>query len=264
MKSAPIEFLAALDEVYRAAPCEVLPNALWKTRRTLRREPIECLVEAESGSAKRLVAHSDSVLSIFWTRDRAEPVPDALLENVGLALLHEDYASAALRRRFAGGERYFRLSHWGGAVPDLILPPGFKPAPVVLPSEAPVAADLIGRCYRDLKPSASMVESWTSHPTFASDLWVWILDTSTGKPAALGIAELDARIGEGSLEWVQVLPAYRGRSLGRALVSELLRRLVDRTVFVSVSGQVDNVSHPEALYRHCGFQGEDIWWVLRR
>ena len=33
--------------------------------------------------------------------------------------------------------------------------------------------------------------------------------------------------------------------------------------FATVSGRVDSESHPEALYRKCGFEGQDIWHVLR-
>ena len=47
-------------------------------------------------------------------------------------------------------------------------------------------------------------------------------------------------IGEGSLEWIQVLPEYRGQGLGTKLVLELLCRLKDKAAFVTVCGEVDN------------------------
>jgi ribosomal protein S18 acetylase RimI-like enzyme len=264
VNAARIGFLDLLDDVYASAPCQVLPHALWKTRPALDPASCDCSAKLENGQVTRLIARGGSALSLFWTRDRAEVVPAALLGDLTMALLHADYASPHLRSAFGRGEQYFRLLHRGGALPEPAFPPGFHVAPVVLPAEAAEAAVLIGRCYADLKPSAHTVESWMHHPTFSSDLWIWIVDGSTGTPAALGIAELDARIGEGSLEWVQVLPEYRGRGLGTALILTLLRRLHDRSAFVTVSGQVDNVSHPEALYRRCGFHGQDTWWVLSR
>jgi GNAT superfamily N-acetyltransferase len=257
-------FLEALDCAYGAAPGQVLPNALWKTRRALVQGGFTCTVDWEEGVVSRLAARDASMLSVFWTRDRTVRVPETLLKDVGLALLHADYASEAVRSSFSHSERYFRLSRDGAAIPQPWLPAGFGFAPVALPSAAPAAADLIGRCYVDLRPSSSTIEGWMHHATFSSDLWIWIVDTATRTPVALGIAELDTRIGEGALEWVQVLPDYRGRGLGAALVHELLRRLADRAAFVTVSGQVDNRSQPEALYRRCGFLGHDIWWVLRR
>ena len=259
-----MEFLDALDQVYEAAPGQVLPNALWKTRHALVPGGFTCTVESGDGSVSRLTARDASMLSVFWTRDRSAQVPEALLKDVSLALLHADYVDEAVRSSFSRGERYFRLVRYGAAVPSPRLPAGFGFAPVALPSAAPAAADLIGRCYVDLRPSSSTVEGWMQHATFSPDLWIWIADAATHTPVALGIAELDSRIGEGALEWVQVLPDYRGRGLGAALVHELLGRLADRASFVTVSGQVDSHSQPEALYRRCGFLGQELWWVLRR
>jgi ribosomal protein S18 acetylase RimI-like enzyme len=80
----------------------------------------------------------------------------------------------------------------------------------------------------------------------------------------LGIAELDKTIQEGSLEWIQVLPAYHGLGLGKGIVQKLLSRLEKekQVKFATVSGQVDNVTRSEALYRSCGFKGNDVWWLL--
>jgi GNAT superfamily N-acetyltransferase len=264
VKSTKLEFLDTLDGVYGRAPCHVLPNALWKTRRLLEREEFDCSASLEQGQITRLTARNASMLALFWTQDRAARVPEALLRDADLALLHADYLNPSLRSEFTSGEGYFRLIHRDAPVPVMPLPEGFVLAEVALPSEAAVAADLIGRCYTDLKPSANTVESWMDHPTFSPDLWIWIVEAATGAPAALGIAELDTRIGEGALEWIQVLPGFRGCGLGAVLVCELLRRCAGRTAFVTVSGQIDNDSRPEALYRRCGFQGKDRWWVLRR
>ena len=99
---------------------------------------------------------------------------------------------------------------------------------------------------------------------YAPDLWLWVVDRRTGAPAALGIAEFDDTVPEASLEWVQVLPAYRRRGLGGGVGCELFRRVEGRADFTTVAGQIDNESHPEALYRRCGFEGYDVWWVFRR
>jgi GNAT superfamily N-acetyltransferase len=90
------------------------------------------------------------------------------------------------------------------------------------------------------------------------------MDEAQNAPAALGIAEFDPMIDEGSLEWIQVLPAYRGRGLGQQIVFELLNLLHGKAAFTTVAGQVDNPTYPERLYRRCGFDGDDYWWVLRK
>ena len=64
------------------------------------------------------------------------------------------------------------------------------------------------------------------------------------------------------LEWIQVLPQYRGKKIGQLIVTELLFRMKDVADFATVSGKVDNETNPEALYRKCGFVGNDLWHIL--
>ena len=100
-------------------------------------------------------------------------------------------------------------------------------------------------------------------PVFDNDLWVFICDKQSLSPIALGIADFDRNIGEGSLEWIQALPDYRGRGLGTKIVFELLFRLKEKASFITVSGEVYNPTNPETLYRKCGFSGDDVWYVFR-
>lgn len=109
-----------------------------------------------------------------------------------------------------------------------------------------------------------IVKSWLKHPVFDPKLWVWIKESRTDQFAALGIAEIDHRVTEASLEWVQVHPDFHRRGLGRALVAELLRRVSPKVDFTTVSGEVNNPSSPEKLYRRMGFSGLDVWWFLKK
>lgn len=111
--------------------------------------------------------------------------------------------------------------------------------------------------------SANDVSGWMRYPVFNKMLWVFICDKDSLLPVALGIADFDNSVKEGSLEWIQVLPEKRRMGLGKSIVFELLYRLKDHVDFVTVSGEVDNPSNPEALYRKCGFTGDDIWYVIR-
>ncbi len=263
-KNGPDRFREALAAVYAEAPGRVLPNPLWKTLVELNTGTFSCLVEAANHVVTRLSAYSREVLALYWTLDRSEPLPPALIKGVNLALLHADFASTGVRSAFPCQEGYFRLIRRGPLDVNVQLPSGFRLWPAEPEREAPQVADFIARCYRDLRPTAQAVRRWTHHPTFAPDLWLWIIDEIHDRPAALGIAEFDVRHREAALEWVQVLPIYHRRGLGTALVQALLQRLASRALFTTVSGRIDNPSHPEALYRRCGFQGDDVWWILRR
>jgi FR47-like protein. len=121
----------------------------------------------------------------------------------------------------------------------------------------------INCCYKGYDIKADDVLRWTKYPVFDNDLWVFICEKSSSIPVALGIADFDSDIKEGSLEWIQVLPEKRGMGFGQKIVCELLSRLNKKAKFVTVSGECENPSNPEKLYRKCGFAGNDVWCVSR-
>ena len=130
--------------------------------------------------------------------------------------------------------------------------------------DIPLVQELINRSYQDLSVSCEQLLSYTKSEVYDEKLWIIVSEKLTNKPVACGIAELDKELKEGVLEWIQVLPEYRGKKLGQLLVNELLTRLQGKADFVTVSGKVDNATKPERLYRKCGFTGKDIWHVLTK
>ncbi len=247
---------------YCENPCQVLPNALWKTLAVV--DNCKTAFSFEANLVTHLEAWDEESLLVLWDRNRHQ-IEASLdgLGSIGFALLHQDYVGVIPARALPMRETYFRLVNRNGATRSVQLPAGFHIANVNASTEATLVAELIRRCYTDTNVSRESVESWTAHPVFAPDLWIWVIDEAKGVPAGLGVAELDETISEGSIEWIQVLPAYRGRGIGTNLVQGLLGRLQERAAFTTVAGRVNNPTNPEALYRRCGFQGEDIWWVLR-
>lgn len=161
-------------------------------------------------------------------------------------------------------ESYFRLIHNLKHIQTINLLKRFYFVVVDIHTQKEQAAELINKCYDDISVDIEQISSWTATKVFDNDLWLFIYDINSNKPIALGIADYDTGIKEGSLEWIQVLQSYRGSGLGVTLVNELLRRLKEKGAkFVTVSGKVDNVTKPEQLYRKCGFTGNDIWFVVR-
>ena len=121
----------------------------------------------------------------------------------------------------------------------------------------------INACYLQEHISPDELLDYRSHPVYMPDLWIAVADLKCGKIAATGIAEYDPRIGEGILEWIQVLPEYRRKGLGAFIVCELLKRLPDQARFATVSGRMNNESSPFALYTACGFGHPVIWHVIK-
>lgn len=258
--SSHAEFESALTDVYVASPCQLLPNALWKTRRHIAR--CETTVWSQDGRVTGLLMHAPAALHVYWRRDRARELPAPIdWARLDLDLVHQDFISLVPRDVFAQRTAYFRLIHRGSPSAPA-CPPGFRIEVVNLATDVAAVAALIDACYPSISPSIADVRGWAAHPVFDPSLWIWIVDIETDQPVALGVAEFDPKVKEGSLEWIQVLPGYRGRGLGTTLVRELLNRLEGCADFTTVAGLVDNETHPERLYRRCGFTGEDVWWVF--
>lgn len=257
-----MNFRDALISVYCENPCQVLPNALWKTLTEV--EGFQTAFERRGDVVTHLEMWDNQRLLLYWDRNRSGVnLPPHRLEYLSFALIHQDFLHAIPTARFTIQKPYFRLIHSSGSILRTQLPKGFYIVNVDVEKETQAVADMIEACYDDWHPSEESVRSWTEHPVFDQDLWVWVIDEQEDIPVALGIAETDDNISEGSLEWIQVLPAYRERGFGKNIVKELLFRLQGRVVFTTAAGEVDNRSSPEALYRSCGFEGSDIWWVLR-
>lgn len=161
---------------------------------------------------------------------------------------------------------YFRLKHNLKSIVEVWLDEPFKYQKVNInsPNDLNEVVSIINKCYTDIKVNLEQVISWTKLKVFNEDLWIFIIDTNTQQPIGLGIAELDKEVREGMLEWIQILPEYRGLRLGKALVTRLLLNISNQVDFVTVSGKVDNKTNPEKLYRRCGFEGKDIWHVISR
>ena len=259
-----MEYREALITAYKENPCQVLPNAFWKTESQI--QHLQLAYRIENGVISQLAAWDPHQLVVFWRRDRDQD-PDLLIpvDDLSLALIHQDHYDGFPAHLFSRQKSYFRLIHQSQSRgKSTVVPKGFIFQEVKPEVEIADVAAFIDECYPDIKPTDDTVRSWMAHISYDPRLWFWVMDESKELPAGLGIAEIDQEIGEGSLEWVQVHPNYRGKGIGECLVIELISRLSGRVEFTTVSGEVGNKTNPEALYRRCGFQGSDIWWLLTR
>lgn len=135
--------------------------------------------------------------------------------------------------------------------------------PVNIAVQLETVCEIINLSYEDISVSLQQVLSWTKQRVFDKELWVLVYEKTSSIPVALGIADFDYEVKEGSLEWIQVLPQYRGQGIAAALVTHLLSNLKPKANFVTVSGQVDNKTNPQSLYKKCGFKGNDIWVIKK-
>lgn len=159
-------------------------------------------------------------------------------------------------------EPYFRLFH---ALENVHATPvhGVSIA-TATQEDIPLLAEVINRSYTDLSVTVEQLESYTRTEAYCPNLWIIAYDHVNACVAGCGIADFDPELREGVLEWIQVLPACRGRKIGQLIVNELLARMTGMAAFATVSGKVNNATSPEMLYRKCGFVGNDVWHILTR
>lgn len=177
----------------------------------------------------------------------------------GMKIVHQNQFEKDAYTQFVD-EPYFRLKHDLKNVSAPQLPQGYS----LCDASVRDFAEHINACYRGIQISEAELQSYTTRPVYVPSLWLAVRNNQTGEIAATGIAELDGECREGILEWIQVSENERGCGLGCYLVMELLWRMKNMAWFVTVSGECENSTHPESLYRQCGFTGNDVWHVLRK
>lgn len=159
---------------------------------------------------------------------------------------------------------FFRIIHRLDTINLVRLSDSYSLGTINLDTQLEDVVEIINNCYTDISVNLDEVKKWTKRAVFDNSLWVYIKETQDDKIIALGIAEIDKDIKEGVLEWIQVLPNYHGKGLGQSIVNELLKRMIGKVDFVTVSGEVENLTNPEALYRKCGFTGNDVWHIMTK
>ena len=159
-------------------------------------------------------------------------------------------------------EKYFRLYHDLKGIPK-ITNDDFE-ITTATRKDIKSIVQIINDSYTDISVNKDLIKSYTQTPVFNEALWIMVKEKATGIYVGCGIADFDTETKELILEWIQVLPRYRGKKIGQLIVTELLFRMIDVADFATVSGKVDNMTNPEALYRKCGFVGNDVWHILHK
>ena len=159
-------------------------------------------------------------------------------------------------------ESYFRLYHSLEEIRSIVL----EDIVIVTAKreDIPLIVDVINQSYTDLSVTNEQLISYTQTEVYHSELWIMAVNKDDSSVVGCGIAEIDRELHEGVLEWIQVVPVYRGKKIGQLIVSELLKRMTSIAEFATVSGKVNNHTSPEILYRKCGFVGNDVWHILTR
>lgn len=192
-------------------------------------------------------------LSIPYWKNKTIQIPGHM------KIVHDSAFSAKMLENYRD-EPYFRLLHDLKEVHATSVD-GFS-VETAETGQLQIMESVINRSYTGLAVSIPQLESYTKTAVYRPELWIFVRENATGAVVGSGIADHDRETQELILEWIQVLPDYRGRKLGQLIVCELLKRGSAYARFATVSGKVNDPTSPETLYRKCGFTGDDLWHIL--
>ena len=212
----------------------------------------------EGGAMGMMEAYKENpcgVLSIPYWKNKHIRMPE------NMRIVHDNQYVLANYREYQD-EPYFRLYHPLKDIPEIT--PGGISIVTAGPKDIPLFVDVINQSYTDLSVTLEQIHGYTQTEAFCPALWIAAVDHQNFRIAGCGIADFDQEMREGILEWIQVIPAYRGKKIGQMLVTELLKRMAGMADFATVSGNIKNSTSPEMLYRKCGFVGNDIWHILTK
>lgn len=252
-------FISTVKELYVQNPCKVSSLAFWKVAQLCR----ECETYSVTNKGYTyLYAIRNQRLEFYWSDDRQHfLLTQNELETLEFLVLHADFyrliadkmvgyqvlESHPLLYDFAtsqeveAGDEFFIANFDFTRAQDFVL-----------------AAQMLNRCYKTDHYNAAEVAGWCGLPVFDESMWLWVRSRASEEFVGLGISTYQVGIRECYLDWIQVLPGYQVRGLGRLLVIETVRRAIHKSDIIRVTGMVDD------FYRKCGFAGTESWYILTK
>lgn len=191
------------------------------------------------------------MLSIPYWKMKSITIPDSI------EIIHID----DFNNQYESYNRYFRIKH------NLKKLVNIKHTifQIDLNNQIDELIEMINNSYKNenIEINKDDILRFIKNPTYRPNLWIYIKEDN--RMVASGIGEYDEECNEGIIEWIQVLPDYRNKGYAQDIVNALLKEFKKmNTTFVTVSGNLDNITNPERLYRKCGFKGNDVWFICNR
>lgn len=252
-------FVEQVQKLYVWNPCQVSCIAFWKIERICLESETYRIVE---NGHTYLYAIRNQRLEFYWSDDRDRFIlPQDRIQALELLVLHDDFYKL-IARDIKGykAEKICPLIYDSACGQGSIHSKDYYVADFDFDSkqEYAVAAELLNRCYPDHIHDAEEIAEWCKQPVFNDALWLWVKAKAGNERIGLGISTYQSSIKETYLDWIQVLPMYQRRGIGKMLVGETVNRAIEVSNIIRVTGKVDG------FYEKCGFAGTENWHVIRK
>lgn len=178
-----------------------------------------------------------------------------------MKIIHDSEFDEKLLKKYVD-KRFFRLKHDLKNIPQFDIEGiDFE---IISPDSVDELTDMINCSYAhsDIHVTVEHIKSLTATIVYCPELWIGAF--SDGKLIGSILCDFDSEVGEGIIEWLQVLPDFRGKGIACALICKALKIMSGFAEFATVSGECDNITNPEKVYRKCGFNGNDVWHILNK
>jgi mycothiol synthase len=151
------------------------------------------------------------------------------------------------------------------SLPPVVLPAGIRLRTLDLERDVETIWRVENTAFRDHWNHATSSREeclhWIDGPHLRPELWFLAEDEASGDVVGLGLSEINpdcmARTGrqEGYIDTVAVLPAYRRRGLGTALLAQSLHALQQAGMeAVGLDADAKNLTGAMRIYKRMGFR----------
>ncbi len=258
-----------IKTLYTQAPHATLYTPLCKAAPVL--QQCHYLVSTDGERLSAILAYTSDSIEFAWSLPgRAETLRN-LIVQVKRRLKVLSFVPVMETGRRSWSEmlglqplgRYFRALYCGPAPVAPVLPPDLEIVSCESDADLENAAALMNAAYPSLPRLASVegLRQMTRAAYYYPEGWFFLRDRRSGRDIGLAVNGYCRDVGEGFVEWVQVLPAFRQRGLGVLLVQESVHRL-RASRCITVAGSLDAPFAVGDLYEKCGFAQTRQWTIL--
>jgi GNAT superfamily N-acetyltransferase len=252
-------FVKEVQKLYVKNPCQVSCIAFWKIERICLES--ETYRIAQNGHTY-LYAIRNQRLEFYWSDDKDRFIlPQDRIQAFELLVLHDDFY-----RLIAKDIKGYKVEKSHPLIYDFAFGQGsihcedYYVADFDFDNEQDfvTAAGLLNRCYPNHSHDAEEIVEWCDQPVFDASYWIWVKTKGGNESVGLGISTYQESIKETYLDWIQVLPMYQRKGIGKMLVGETVNQAIEKSDIIRVTGMVDG------FYEKCGFRGAESWCLITK